>query len=260
MSLSHPTHPSQPCDAIRELIPEYAFGLTDAEQTHLVESSLASCPDAAAELADFRRIQDEMRAGVPQVEPPPGLEDRLMAAIAAPVIAAPPTRRKLHIAWWIGAAAVLALVVTNVYWLMRVNGLNQTIQQRSDDFSAPVQVQGDSSFLLTSSNEIRWVRLPPSQKNTDASAVLLWNVESEIGLMYARNFPELEAGKTYQLWLTRGEERVSAGTFEVDEEGTGALLFHITEPIDEYTWARITEESGDGSSQPSDMVVVVGEL
>jgi hypothetical protein len=88
----------------------------------------------------------------------------------------------------------------------------------------------------------------------------MWNGESEIGLLYVRGFPELSSGKTYQLWLTRGEERVSAGTFHVDDEGSAALLFNITEPIDDYTWARITEEPERGSDEPSNIVVVHGEL
>jgi hypothetical protein len=114
--------------------------------------------------------------------------------------------------------------------------------------------------VLTSASDLRWVRLPASQQDTDASAVLLWNTESKIGLLYVRGFPRLSAGKTFQLWLTKGEERASAGTFRVDEDGNGALLFNINDGIDKYTWARITEEPADGSTQPGDQVVVVGEL
>jgi hypothetical protein len=88
----------------------------------------------------------------------------------------------------------------------------------------------------------------------------MWNAESETGLMYVHAFPMLEPGKTYQLWLTRGDERVSAGTFEVDEEGNASLLFQVTEPIDQFTWARVTAEPVSGSEQPSDTVVVHGEL
>ena len=60
--------------------------------------------------------------------------------------------------------------------------------------------------------------------------------------------------------LTRGEERLNAGTFQVDEDGTAALLFHTDEPIDDYTWARVTDEPADGSEQPTGNVVVHGAL
>lgn len=257
MSSNPQPNPAQPCETIQDLIPAYAFGLTTADEARLVETHLSACPEAAAQLTDYRRMQDNLRAAVPQVEPPPGLEDRLMAAVAA---AEQPSRRRpqIHRAWWVAAAALVALVVSNVFWLTRSSSPPPV--RTSESNSVPVLVQGDSSFVLTSSREIRWVRLPPSKQYADASAVLMWNVESEIGLLYVRGFPRPAVGRTFQLWLTRGEEKLNAGTFQVDETGSGALLFDVTEAIDKYTWARITEEPENGSTQPGDSVVVVGEL
>jgi anti-sigma-K factor RskA len=251
MSANPLSNPVSDCDAVRELIPDYAFGLTNSEETRLVEANLAYCPEAADQLADFRRIQAEMRAGVPQIEPPPQLIERLMAAIEAPVPAKQHRRPRIHRLWWAVAAAVIALIVTNVYWLKQVADLTQ----RQKELAAQ-----PNAFVLASTANLRWVRLPPSQQNTDASAFMMWNAESEIGLLYARGFPTLEAGKTYQLWLTRGDEKVSAGTFRVDADGQGALLFHVTEPIDKYTWARITAEPENGSDTPKGNIIVVGKL
>jgi anti-sigma-K factor RskA len=241
------------CDSIRDLIPEYAFGLTSPEETRLVESNLAACPEAAADLDDYRDLQDNMRADVALFEPPAYLGDRLMAAISAPEAKpAPKPRRKIHWAWAVAAAAVLALVVTNIYWLRRVSDLQQP--ETAEDYS------GSGAFVLTSTSSLRWVRLPPSEQTADTSAFMMWNSESEIGLLYAHGFPELAVGKTYQLWLTRGDEKVSAGTFRVDADGKGALLFHVTQPIDKFTWARITAEPASGSDQPTGNPVVVGQL
>ncbi len=198
-----------------------------------------------------------MRASTLELEPPEALEHRLMAAISEPVATVhSPRRRFLHRAWVIAAAALVALIFTNVYWLGRVNN----VTQERDQLAAQINPTGNNAFVLTGTNDLRWVRLPPSQEDTDASAFLMWNAESEIGLLYVRGFPNLTVGKTYQLWLTHGDERVSAGVFRVDEDGKGALLFHVSDPIDEYTWARITDEPESGSNQPTGTVVVVGEL
>src|SRR4051812_30101242 len=101
------------CDTVGELIADYAFGLTDPEETRMVEANLTYCPDAVEQLADFRRIQGEMRAGVPQVEPSPQMGTRLMAAITAPAAPAPlsrlsrrPFSRSFNRVWL--AAAVIA--------------------------------------------------------------------------------------------------------------------------------------------------------
>jgi anti-sigma-K factor RskA len=260
------------CDAIRELIPEYAFGLTDAEQTRFVEANLANCADAAAELADFQRLQAEMRADVAQIEPPLSLESKLMAAIAEPLpqptartVPLPepvvlPRRRSIPVGWLVAAAAIIVLLVTNGYWLTRVNDLN-TVNQKQAELIAQTTTVGDNpAFVLTSTSGLRWVRLPPAEENADTSAFLMWNAESKIGLLYAHGFPKLAVGKKYQLWLTRGETRNSVGTFTVDEEGKGAFLFKSETPIDEFTWARITDEPADGSVQPTGPIVVIGKL
>ncbi|MBI5667297.1 MAG: anti-sigma factor [Chloroflexi bacterium] len=254
MSSRNDTHAAPDCDSVELLIPDYAFGLTTPEETRLVETNLAACPEAVAQLADYRQLQDEMRLSVPQIEPSPDLEARLMAAIA-PAAPAQTPRRVQPLAW-LAAAAIVALALTNIYWLVRVNDLTA----RQAELAAQLQSQNETAFVLTSTNHLRWVRLPPEQEGGDATAFLMWNAESEIGLMYARGFPQPSPGRTYQLWLTQGDQRVSAGTFTVNEEGIGALLFHVTEPIDEYTWARITEEPATGSDQPEGTVIVHGEL
>lgn len=252
------------CDAIRELIPEYAFGLTDPEQTRFVEANLQLCADAAADLADFQQIQAAMRADVAQIELPHALETTLMAAIAEPTSSPIPTpitnsqprRRSIPFGWLVAAAAMIVLLLTNGYWLTRVNDLNQQqaqliSQQQSNDTPA---------FVLTSTSGLRWVRLPPAEETADTSAFLMWNAESKIGLLYAHGFPKLAVSKSYQLWLTRGEVRKSVGTFTVDEQGKGAMLFSSETPIDEFTWARITDEPESGSPQPTGPIVVIGKL
>jgi hypothetical protein len=244
------------CDTILDLISDYAFGLTDPEDTRLVESGLPACPDAAAELAAYRRLQDEMRANVSQIDPAPQLIEQLMASISTSEKPVTARRRLLHPAWLAAVAAILVLLVTNIYWLMRVEDL----VRRQDELVSQFPVSETGAFVLTGTANLRWVRLPGPQENADRSAFLMWNAESKIGLMYARGLPQLPPGRTYQLWLTRGEERASVGTFEVDEEGNGALLFESVKPIDEFTWARITDEPAKGSTEPTGQMIVNGEL
>src|SRR5262245_29058579 len=106
MSTHLRTNSVHDCEAILELIPDYAFGLTSAEETRWVEANLNSCPEAVAQLADFRQLQDEMRADVPQMTPPADLEARLMAAVAATPVPQPVLKkapRTLHWGWIVAA-------------------------------------------------------------------------------------------------------------------------------------------------------------
>jgi len=242
------------CEAIQDLITEYAFGLTDTQETHLVEVGLRRCPEAAEQLAEFQRMQAEMRASVAQIEPSPGFGARLMAAIAPPIIASAP--RRLHPAWLVAAAAIIVLVFTNAYWLVQTR--NATLP--STEAAEPVGIQGNTTLVLNPANALRWVHLPPAEQSSGANAVLMWNTQSAIGLLYCTGFPMLDAGKTYQLWLTDSSEHISIGTFQVDQEGKAAMLFHIPDVINEYTWARVTAEPGSGGQSPDGTVVVVGKL
>lgn len=261
MAMNHRIDPTTKCEAIRDLIPEYAFGLSSPDEQRLVEANLADCPDARAQLAEFMLLQDEMRADVREVAPPTDLEARIMAAAIPSLRVLPTPPRSGRRIWQLAAvAAVIALVASNIFWAIQVN----TISQQKNDLSAQLaQLTSGSpsnTLVLNSTLGLRWVRLPPSQQNTDTVAFMMWNAESKIGLLYATNFPKLTAGTTYQLWLTRNDVRTSVGVFVVDEQGKGALLFHSEEPIDKFTWAWITTEPGNGSPSPSEEIVVKGKL
>lgn len=264
MNANRQTGAGPDCTTIQELIPEYAFGLTDPAETKFVEAGLVDCPEAVEQLTEFRGLQTAMRTGVSQIDPPAHLVEKLMqkTETTAPVLAAAstPRRRTFHPAWVAAAAAILVLIISNVYWLGRVDSLTRgqiaVASTATPDNGAPQ----NTAFVFTGNSDLRWVRLPSSTEGGNASAVLMWNAESRIGLLYAQGFPQLQEHKIYVLWLTKEGERRNAGTFYVDDKGKGILLFNINEYIDNYTWAWITIESAYGSETPSEDVVVKGEL
>ena len=277
MSVNPSTETVLDCEALTQLIPEYAFGLTDDAETYLVETNLKRCPEAQALLADYRALQVDLRASVAQVEPSPELGTRLMAAVRASDAAAPtasepvastaPTRepnlravppprkssRRVYAAWITAAAALIVLVITNVYWFSRVNNLSDRL-----DNLTPTS---GSAFVLTDTSGLHWVRLPSATDDGSASAFMMWNNDSQTGLLYARGFPEPAPGFGYQLWLASDAAgRVSGGVFEVNPTGDGALLVHVNAPIDSYTRAGITTEPISGSEGPTSPAVVRGDL
>jgi anti-sigma-K factor RskA len=285
----HLSQGSQPdCSAIQALIPDYAFGLTDETETQWIESQLDQCVEAVAILADFQQMQAIMRADVPQMAPPPQLGQRLMAMAATtiptvvpitvnepPEPTAPPLHQSEPVAYLkivpptsgkqarsnrllgLLAVAVALLVVSNAYWLVRLN--MATAANEATPSPSTTAAAANAGLVVNTTSTLRWVHLPASQQSGKASAYLMWNAESKIGLLYVHDFPVLAAGQTYQLWLTRGAAHLSVGTFTVDQNGKGALLFS-TESIDQYTWARITTEPQSGSDIPDGTVVVVGQL
>ncbi len=83
MTVNPSTQTALDCEALAQLIPEYAFGLTDDAETYLVEINLSHCPEAQSLLADYRALQADLRASVPLVDPSPEVGARLRAAVHA---------------------------------------------------------------------------------------------------------------------------------------------------------------------------------
>jgi len=288
--------PTLDCTAITELIPDYAFGLTSAEESQWVEANLTRCPEAAAQLAEFRLLQDDLRTSVPVMAPPAGLEARLMAAIGdssgvgtrngvsdvQPTVGTPfmasgvknhpvepmplitsvaktPTRRN----GWIIAAGLAAalLLVTNLYWLVRFNQTQAQLDQIAALLPADLN-QLARAFVLPNADDLRWVWLRTGEEDSRTTALMMWDQETETGLLCAWGFPELPPGETYQLWLTPpdSDNLEPVGQFRVNDRGIGSIVFNSSHPIDRFTWARVTTEPESGSQQPSDTTVVHGEI
>ena len=263
------------CTDILELIPEYAFGLTDEVTARRVEAALPTCPEAEQQLAEYRQMQAAMREDVPEIAPPSTLGLRLREAISAEPVPAPSTvirpvprsiatpaptapqprviRRSLLFPL-IAAAALIALVITNVYWLSRVNSLSTQMQ----DATALLAQLRDGTFSVRNAESLELVQL--ANENTNSFAMLMWDKESTTGLIYTRDFPELQSGKVYQLWLANEDGRISGGTFTVTAEGEGALIFTAPRSIGDYDRAGVTEEPEGGSPGPTSPAVVSGTL
>jgi hypothetical protein len=261
------------CTAIAALIPEYAFGLLTESERALVESQLAGCPEAAQQLADFEQIQASMRASVPSIDPPADLEARLMAALgsgglgsAAPAVVArvaiarsstipapadprpqPARPIRRNRAWLAVAAALIVLVLSNLYWAARVSSLT----------AAQVPPGG---FAVAETTALRWARLPPAQQGGPGAAFMMWNARSQTGIICVWGLPKLETGQMYRLWVTRGDWTTPAGSISVDEQGRGALIFALDAPIDSYSSAYITAEMDSGSPAPVGPPVLTGKL
>jgi hypothetical protein len=107
----------------------------------------------------------------------------------------------------------------------------------------------------------RVIPLVPVGPAAGARGQLLWEPMGG-GTLVVSGLPQPPAGRTYQLWLGSINlgNRVSAGLLAVDSQGTGTL--RVAPP--RATWSPdifgITMERQGGAREPSDDLVLVGEL
>jgi anti-sigma factor RsiW len=101
------------CADVRDLAPELALGSLDGAVRAEVLVHIAHCPACRADVRDLADVVDGLLAFAPAAEPPPGLAERVLAAIRsespAPA-AAPPARRRRRVLSLAAAAVVAALV------------------------------------------------------------------------------------------------------------------------------------------------------
>jgi hypothetical protein len=105
------------------------------------------------------------------------------------------------------------------------------------------------------------ISLVPVGSATGARGQLQWEPIGG-GTLVVSGLPQPPAGRTYQLWLGSINlgNRVSAGLLAVDSQGAGTL--RVAPP--RATWSPdifgITMERQGGAREPSDDLVLVGEL
>ncbi|MFS0750651.1 anti-sigma factor domain-containing protein [Oceanobacillus sp. 1P07AA] len=91
----------------------------------------------------------------------------------------------------------------------------------------------------------------------NATAFLLDQNETPTLMIQADNLPELTGDETYQVWVLEGETPHRAGTFTVDQDGTGAVM-HSLDNIDQYNYdtIAITKEPNANSQTPQGEILL----
>ena len=233
-------------DQFAELIPAYALGATDVDETRAIEAHLRVCAACQALADGYRQVGEDLLFAAPPFAAPAGLTEDLRKQLNAAVTPAPRGGRWLAFlrrpAVALGAVAVALLILTNVYWTARVGAM----QRQAAEFAALTQAPG--------------ISLQVADAGLHADGVVYALPGSTKALLCVYALPRLEADQTYQAWLVRDGHRVSAGTFDVNEDGYGALLIESGEPVSGFQQLGITIEPLGGSPAPTTPRVMGGNL
>lgn len=224
------------CERLRELLPAYGFGITDAEETRLVEQLLPLCPEVAAELDDYETLSDAMLFSAPPLQPPAHLLTQIMDAAAkpaAPVVVLPRRRWLIPAA----AAAVIVLLLINIGLILQ---LTSSVNENTR-LAGQVNVQ-TAMLSLAATDRLLKFELTDQREEGDARAVVLCNPEETVVLVQAENFPPLPPEMAYHIWLWRDEQKTSGGWLRVNEEGQGTLVFNAPQEMGLYQYIGLSPE------------------
>lgn len=293
-----PNLPQRDCDRLRALLPAYAIGATDPDETALVERLLGQCPEVADELAEYAGLAQALSFTMPITAPPAGLHDRLLAK------ARQTPQQQADMPGSVPAEAIMPTTpaAANLTPTM-VNPNAQMLPPapRPDAAQAAVRrlrrglvVMGTAAAALLIATNVYWLLQVndlrrQQQENSDrlealtlaaaypqrvmlaapngmpngieeALVSVAWDEQDAV--LVALALPPLPPQREYQVWLIEAEggTPVSAGTFSLDTASQGRLRFTLPRPISAYAAIAISAEPAGGSPQPTTDPLVVGEV
>lgn len=276
---------TQPHDRTCDLLELYVLGgLTEEEATrfeaHL--SSCASCREQRQELADIVGL---LPAAAEPQPVPEGMKKRILANVlagnasagqetAAPIAAAqaearhaiqpppkpaeptgsPPvfttTEKRTPVYMKLVTAGLVAALLALALYAAQLRGQVGDLRgELADVGSAPVQELKVNQA----------VKLNPAAADIVATglATIVIDKNGTHLLVQAEQLPKLQGNEAYQVWLIKGQEKFSAGTF-LSAEGTGALYYTLKNGG--YDTVAITLEPDAFGDQPRGEIVLAASL
>src|SRR5688500_7150607 len=222
-------------DEIKGLLAAHALGSVPPEEKREIDIHLMSCAECRAEVADHEAVTSSLAMAVSAEQLPPGFKDRVMAAAVGDRAEAPSTGRERRSWRSFGLLTGIAVVAAVIAIGATVIGSNNDAERRRDVLA-----------LLASNNGIELAGEGDVIGRVSGSKFALAGVGAA---------PD---GKTYQLWLMRGDDcpsevpagcdLVSAGTFDVED---GVALVDLEQSAAQGEDAAVTIENEGGVPFPT---------
>ncbi len=258
---------------IEELLPFYALDALTDEERELVEAYLREHSEARQQVDEMGKAVSALPRGAPPVEPSPRTKEALMARVAVDAGARSraskadqPSRPRgmrwenLFQVFSLGAAvaAIVWAVVLNVQLSQlrnQVSMLNNALVAQSNSLE-----QINTKLSQAPASAAVTVSLNGTDVQPRARGELIANPNSQSAVLVIAGLSQLEAGKTYQVWLIDGGGPKSAGLLTVDAKGQGVLIVTSDLTIGEFNALGISIEPDGGSGQPTGDIVVLSDL
>jgi anti-sigma-K factor RskA len=246
----------------KDLAAVYALGALDGPEQERFEAHLASgCDACQAELAEARRVADELLFALPPVAPPPGLRERLLARVREDAARGSTGRSgsSSRSAFWISLAAAASLAAA-VGLGLHARSLQRRVEaEQAVRLSREQELDRLQQWVQSFTGpRTRTVALAGQGPTPGAQARAFLDPENRRLFLYVYNLPPPPAGRTYQLWLIVGGRPVSAGIFEIQPDGTGRLTGEPLPAFEGTVTVAVTEEPAGGVPQPTGPMVLMG--
>ena len=207
---------------------------------------LNRCQSCAGEVRGFREVATAL-AFAAAAEPPPGLRERVMAAVARTRQVPPEVRAEARprrsrsrapwVPWLSGVVATAGIVIAVIFGIAAAHTQAQLNQARAQNQEIAGVLTAPDARLLT------------SRTTAGGAAVVVLAPSRHQLVVTMAGLPRLPSGQVYQLWLIGPVKIVSAGLLPAAEGGkTSPVLASGIVPGDKL---GLTVEPAPGTAQPT---------
>ncbi|MEN9935795.1 MAG: hypothetical protein RLZZ387_2374 [Chloroflexota bacterium] len=246
-----------PSDKEMDLLIAYALDELGPEESERADRLLAERPELRATLADLRAALDKLPYALPDPPPPADLRERTLAHATGRPAPRPAQRAGVKPGLWrrlsLGLGALSAALVLGIVLMWgQLGATRQELAQAQTELQRALAQQQQIAEVVAGSEVVAGLA------GEGGRGTVLRTPSGET--LIAAQLPPLAPGRVYQLWRIHGQEApVSAGTFQVNEEGY-ALATLPAGATDAGTVFAVTDEPGpEGSPGPTTAPIIVGE-
>jgi anti-sigma factor RsiW len=231
-------------EELHELAALYALDALDPEDERVFERHLSGCERCRREVESLRDAAGALAYVADPAEPPPGLNQRILAAARAERVAAVvplPRRLRLRAAPAIAAVAACAVIGLGIWAVSLSRSLDREQTARRRDMPA---------LELLSRRDVRIAQL------SGRNGALLVTSDGEAALILS-GVPRAPAGKAYEAWVVGRGRPQPAGLFP---GGPGRPVARITRPVPRGAVVGVTLERAEGSERVTGRILFSGRV
>ena len=233
---------------------------------------LDRCQSCASEVRGFHEVATAM-AFAAATEPPPGMRDQVMAAVARTRQLPPEVRTHARprrtrstapwIPWLSGAVAAAGIVIAVLFGFAQAHTqseLNQARAQNQALAAAQARVEAALNQAREHDQALAEILGAPhvtllSQRTTKGGvAVVVLDAATRKLVVATSGLPALPAGQVYQLWLIGPVKTVSAGLLPTAQAGVTTPV--VATGITKGDKLGLTVEPAGGSTQPTTIPIL----
>jgi len=266
-----PAEQSNICDEIQPWLAAYALG--DAENGAAERAHLAVCPRCQHDLREYQLVAGLLPYSALEAAPRPELRDQVVAAVkqqvadVAPAPAReppafaspspPPLKPRRQRSYWAALAFALLMLVLlgwNISLRRELDRQTALVTQSRQNWQTMIVLLDDKALA-----KYTVAADPPPAGEYPPHGHLWASPQAQVACLVVQGLPDLRADQVYQVWLVRGGEQTSGGTFEA-HNGKAWAFVDSQEPITAYSEMFVTIEPAGGSATPEGSRVVSGAL